>query len=207
MISLLAAAGMAGAAGWLWRRRPAWLALAGASFSALAGVLWIFRNPDRRTAGDAGEAVAPCDGRVRSVVWVEEPHFLKTPAQRITIQVRPGDVQVMRAPVAGTVRYHRYKPAGPASPTDDALWVGVRQTDGVRLLLRLAASPFWRVTPPFLGRRITTLIELDDAVQQGQVIGHLPLGGEVQVYIPANGQVAVAPGTRVQAGETVLAGL
>lgn len=207
VISLLAAVGLVGLAGWVWRRRPAWLALAGASFSALAGVLWIFRNPDRSTAGGLGQAVAPCDGQVRSVALVWEPRFLKTQAQRVAIKVRPGDVQITRAPVEGMVRYRRYQPLGQAGAADDTLWIGIRQPDGARVLIRLSASPFWRVLPPFIGRRITALLELEDAVQQGQVIGHLPLGGEVEIYLPTTTQMAIEPAERVRAGETVLAQL
>jgi phosphatidylserine decarboxylase len=207
VLSLLAVAGMAGAAGWLWRRKPAWLALAGASFSSLAGVLWIFRNPDRGTAGGIGLAVAPCDGQVSSVALIQEPRFLKAQAQRVTIRVRPGEVQVLRTPVEGVVRFRRYQLRGQAGEADDALWIGIRQPDGAGLLIKLRASRFWRAMPVFAGRRITALPDLEDFVQQGQVIGHLPLGGEVQVYLPATAQVAVEPGTLVRAGEMVLARL
>lgn len=206
-MSLLAAAGVAGSAGWLWQRKPAWLALAGASFSALAGVLWIFRNPDRSTAGGLDLAVAPCDGRVGSVALVHEQRFLKTQAHLVTIQIRPGDVQVTRAPVAGIVRHRRYQPRGQAGAAGDALWIGIQQPTGARVLIQWSASPFWRVVPAFVGRRITALPELEDAVQQGQVIGHLPLGGEVAIYLPATARIAVEPGTRVRAGEMLLARL
>ena len=207
VISLLAAAGLAGTAGSLWRRKPAWLALAGASFSALAGVLWIFRNPGRSTAGGLSLAVAPCDGEVRSVALVQEQRFLKAPAHQVTIRVRPGDVQVTRAPVEGVVRYRRYQPRGQAGEADDALWLGIRQQEGAKVLIKLSASRFWRAMPAFVGRRITALSDLEESVQQGQVTGHLPLGGEVQVYLPASAQIAVRPGARVRAGESLLAQL
>jgi phosphatidylserine decarboxylase len=207
VMSLLAAASVAGTTGSLWRRKPAWLALAGASLSALAGVLWIFRNPGRSTAGGLRLAVAPCDGEVRSVTRVQEPRFLKAPAHRVTIRVRPGDVQVTRAPVQGVVRYRRYQLRGQAGAADDALWIGLRQPDGAKVLVKFTASPFWRVMPSFIGRRITALLDLEDAAAQGQVTGHLPLGGQIDVFVPATSQVTVGPGTRVRAGETTLARL
>lgn len=204
VVGLLAAAGVTGSAGWLWRRKPAWLALAGAGASALAGVLWLFRSPDRSTAGGPGLAVAPCDGQVSSIALIHEPRFLKAQAFQIIVRVRPGNVQVMRAPVGGTVRYRRYQPRGQAGAVDDTLWIGVRQPIGARVLIQLTASPIWRLTPSFAGQRITALIELEDAVRQGQIIGHLPLGGQVQIYIPASAQLAVKPGVRTRAGETNL---
>lgn len=207
VMGLLAAAGVTGTIGSLWRRKPVWLALAGASFSALAGVLWIFRNPGRSTAGGLRLIVAPCDGQVHDVAIVSEQRFLKAPAYRITIRVRPGDVQVLRAPIAGIVRYRRYQPRGQAGAADDTLWIGIRQQAGARVLIQLSANPFWRVVPSFVGRRITALPELEDTVQQGQVIGHLSLGGEIAIYLPATAQVAVELGTLVRAGEMLLARL
>jgi phosphatidylserine decarboxylase len=59
--------------------------------------------------------------------------------------------------------------------------------------------------PPFIGRRITALLDLEDTVDRGQVTGHLPLGGQLDVFVPATAQVMAAPEMRVRAGETVLA--
>jgi phosphatidylserine decarboxylase len=205
--ALLVIASLTGIAGWLWRRRPGWLALAAASLSALAGVGWIFRNPPRQVPPGAGLVVAPCDGEVRRIALVQEPRFLKAPACQVTVQVRPGEVQVTRAPIAGVVRYRRYQPRGQAGQRDDTLWIGLRQHDGAQALVRLTASPFWRAMPPFIGRRITALLDLEDTFDQGQVTGHLPLGGQVDVFVPATAQVTATAGMRVQAGETVLAQL
>jgi phosphatidylserine decarboxylase len=204
---LLTIACLTGIVGWLWRRRPSWLALATASLSALAGVAWIFRNPLRQIPPEAGLVVAPCDGEVRQIAWAQEPRFLKAPACQVTIRVRPGDVQVARAPAAGVVRYRRYQPRGQAGQRDDTLWMGMRQQDGAKVLVKLTASPFWRVMPPFVGRRITALLDLEDITAQGQTTGHLPLGGDVDVFVPATALVTAQPGSRVRAGETVLAQL
>lgn len=207
VITLLGAAGLAGLVGWLLRRKPGWLVMTAASLSALAGVYWLFRNPPRHIPLGPQLVVAPCDGEVRQIALVQELRFLKALAYQVTIRVRPGDVQVTRAPATGVVRYRRYQPGGQAGQRNDALWIGIRQQDGARVLVKLTASSFWRVTPAFVGRRITALADLEDGVQQGQVTGHLPLGGEVQVYIPATAQIEVQPGTRVQAGATTLAHL
>jgi phosphatidylserine decarboxylase len=205
--ALLAIGSLAGIAGWLWRRRLGWLALAAANLSALAGVAWLFHNPPRQIPSDIGLVVAPCDGVVCRIARVQEPRFVKGPACQVTIQVRPGEVQVTRAPAGGVVRYRRYQPHGQAGQRDDTLWMGLRQPDGVKVLVQLTASPFWRAMPPFIGRRITALLDLEDTVDRGQVTGHLPLGGQVDVFVPATAQVTAEPGLRVRAGETVLAQL
>lgn len=205
VVGLLGGVALVGLAGWLTRRRPGWLVLASASLSALAGVFWIFRNPDRSSPAAPDAVVAPCDGDVLAISQVHEPRLLKGPAHRITLRVRPGDVQILRAPLAGSVRLRRYVTAGQSGEDSDALWLGIRQPAGGAVLLKLGVSSFWRAMPSYVGRRITALIDLEDAVGQGQVCGHLPLGGEAQVFIPSTAQVKVTASTRVRAGETILA--
>ncbi len=143
--------------------------------------------------------------RLRQIDLVHEPRFLKALAYQVTIQVHPGDVQITRAPSEGRVRYRRYQPGDRQNERDDALWIGLHHSNGAKVLLKLRASSFWRVMPAFAGRRITALLELEDTAQQGQVMGHLPLGGEVQIYIPNTAHMAVTPGARVRAGETIIA--
>jgi len=206
MISLLGSLGLTGLAGWMLQRKPGWLALAGASLSALAGVFWIFRNPPRSLPQEIGAVIAPCDGDVRAITLVQEPRLLRGPAHRITLRVRPGDVLFLRAPIAGAVRHRRYVTADQSGEDRDALWIGIRQPSAADLL-KLGVSSFWRAMPKNAGRRITVLIDLEDAVRSGQICGHLPLGGEATVFVPAAARVAVQTGTHVLAGETILARL
>lgn len=205
VVSLLAAFGLISLAGLLWRRNPVWLAPLGAACTGLAGVLWIFRNPERRAPAGAGLVIAPADGEIISIARIHEPRFLHAAAHQLTIRTHPGEVQITRAPVSGAVRYRRYQPAGQADQRDDTLCMGIRQPNGDRVLVSLTASSFWRMLPSYAGRRITCLPDLEDAVRQGQVIGHLPLGGLVNVYLPGTALVAVTQGQQVRAGETALA--
>lgn len=205
VIALLGSIGLAASVGWLLQRKPGWLVLSAASQSALAGVFWLFRNPSRSNPAGAGLVVSPCDGEVRKIDLVHEPRFVKALTYRVTIQIRPGDVQVTRSPSDGRVRYRRYQPGGQQNEHNDTLWIGIHHSSGVKVLIKQRASSFWRAMPAFVGRRITTLLDLEDAAQQGQVMGHLPLGGEVQIFIPDTAHMAVTPGTRVRAGETILA--
>jgi phosphatidylserine decarboxylase len=205
VIALLGALGLAGLAGWLLKRQRRWLILAAVSQSALTGLFWLFRNPTRRSPQDPNLVAAPCDGDVRGVTMVQEERFLKAPAYQVTIRVRPGDVQIMRAPIEGFVRYRCYQTGGSTEARDDVIWFGTRQPDNGRVLVQLTSSGFWRIMPRHHGRRITVLPDLEDSVQQGQITGHLPLGGEVQVYVPVTAQIAVGPGVHTRAGETVLA--
>ncbi|MFZ2487961.1 MAG: phosphatidylserine decarboxylase [Anaerolineae bacterium] len=205
VVSILSALGLSGLAGWLGQRKPGWLVLAGAGLSALAGVLWIFRNPPRSVPQGADLVVAPCDGAVVRVNTVLEPRYLRAPAYEVTIQITPADVQITRAPAAGFVRYRRYQTSNETASGNDTLWFGIHQEQGARLLMAWTASTLWHRAPGILDQPITVLADLEDAVARGQVTGHLPLGGEVTVYVPVTAQIAVGPGVHVRAGETVLA--
>jgi phosphatidylserine decarboxylase len=207
VLGLLSALGALSLAGLLRGRQRAWLAPATAALAGLAGVLWIFRSPQRRTPAGDGLAIAPCDGEIVAIAEVVEPHFLKAPACRITIRLHASQVQIIRVPLKGTIQYRRYLPASQASQPDDALIIGIRQRDNGRALLRLSASPFWRLLPSDAGRRITFPPDLENAVQAGQVAGHLPLGGQVDLYLSRTAQVAVTLGQQVRGGETILAQL
>ncbi len=207
VLGVLAALGALSLAGLLRGRHLAWLAPATASLAGLAGVLWLFRSPQRRTPAGDGLAIAPCDGEIVAIAEVPEPHFLQAPACQITIRLRANQVQIIRAPLPGTIWYRRYLPARPTSQPDDALIIGIRQRDNGRALLRLSASPLWRRLPSDAGRRITFPPDLENAIQAGQVAGHLPLGGQVDLYLARTARVAVTLGQQVSGGETILARL
>lgn len=202
---LLACASIAGLIGWLTTRRRFWLTpiLVGATLAA--ALLRLFHNPPR-TAPPAEHAVlAPNDGRVTGVTMVQEQRFLHGPAMRIDLHVRPWNVQVTRSPHSGTVRLRRYEPGEPKTRPDDAAWLGITSPTGARVAMLEVATPLWRRIPSHWARRILCWPELEDSVRAGEVIGHLTLGGTVEVFVPATGSVRVRAGQHVSAGETILA--
>lgn len=206
-LAVLGVTGLVGLLGWLIRRRPTWLAAAVLSQAGLAGLFWLFRSPARRTTSGAGLVVSPCDGVVTQINLAHESTFLDAVAYRITMRVRLRDAQVVRAPAQGIVRLRRYLPATLSDEPDDALWVGIRLHNAARVVTKLTASTWLRAAPSYWAQGIAYGPDLDDAVQTGQVVGRLSLGGTVTVYVPATAQITVGPGVCVRAGETVLARL
>lgn len=194
---------------WLRRRHGLSLALAGL-FASLAGaLLWIYRNPDRQPPAGPGLVLAPCDGHVAAVSNVSENRYVKGPAYFIRIAIGAADVQVNRAPTGGTIGYRRYEtgPLATGSPQVDRNWLGIERENQARVLLRQVASPFWQALPWQTARRIICWPDLGDTVEPGQIIGHLPLGGQMELYIPAGAQVKVRAGQAIKGGETVIAEL
>jgi phosphatidylserine decarboxylase len=206
VLVLFALAWLTGLAGWLATRQRPWLAPILASSAIAGGILWVFRNPVRPPASTRRSVLAPNDGRVQRVDVVREEHFIHGPATRIVLQVTPRDVQVTRAPLAGLVRLRRYESGKDSTQADDTLWLGIKG-DTTRLLLRQVASPRWRRLPAHWARRMLCWPDLEDTVQAGQVIGHLTLGGTVEVFIPIAATIRVRAGQAVLGGQTVMATL
>lgn len=202
---LLMALGFGSLVAWLGSRRRGWLAGAAAAASSLAALVWVHRNPVRQIAQSAESVLAPCDGVVERITQVEDAPFIRGPAHCIAIRVGIADVQVLRAPLQGTVRYRRYEFAGDGHE-DDRLSIGIRSAAGDgRVLLHFYGQRLWRVLPAYLATRIHYQPDLDDAVRLGQVTGYLPLGGRALMLVPASAHLAISPGDRVLAGETVAA--
>lgn len=226
-VVLLLGTGLTGLACWLRTKRRQWLGLFAISQAILAGLFWIFRQPMRCPPPQQGVALAVSDGTVTSIQQVNEPRILQDPAYRIDIAVSLLSPQVQRAPLSGLVCYRRYEPPGqsPSGEQRHSQWLGIEQAEGEPprakrkdleagaepaagyVLVRLVASSLWRLSPLCYVRRILCWPELGDTLQAGQQIGHLPLGGRLEVYLPPASRILARPGQRVRAGETILATL
>jgi phosphatidylserine decarboxylase len=203
------------ATGWALVALSAWAALRWASWPsygalALATALgvWLlvfFRDP--RRDGPRGDqlVIAPADGRVVSVVEVDEPSWLASRALRISIFMNVFDVHVNRYPVSGTVEHYHYHPGkfvhaatDKASLDNEQASLGLRGPRG-RLLVRQIAG--------LVARRIVTDDRPGTHAVQGSRLGMIRFGSRVDVFLPADQRArpVVAPGDRVHAGVTVLA--
>ena len=170
-------------------------------------VAYFFRDPER--SGQRGEAlvIAPADGRVVSVVDVDEPAFLHSPAKRVSIFMNVFNVHVNRYPVSGTVRYVHYNPgkflhaaAEKASLENEQMSVGLESRGKRhRVLVRQIAG--------LIARRIANYSREGETVEQGDRMGIIRFGSRVDVLLPAQSEVLVRPGDHTSAGTTVVAKL
>lgn len=193
---------------WMRTRQIPWLVAATLSSLGLAGLFWLYRTPSRPQGwtglADQFGLLWPADGRLVSQAACQEPRFLGGPALRLVISVPAWGPQVVWAPGTGTVAYRRYEPASRSAEGLESLWLGIVAEDGQRWLMRWVASPWWQRVPWFLARRIVCWPDLGDPVQQGEIIGHLPLGGRIELYTAPSAAVAAQPG-RCVAGRLPLA--
>ena len=191
----------------------AWLVLAALLWFRLwIGLVWLpvavwvvafFRDPLRE--GPRGDEVvlAPADGKVVSVIPIDEPGFLRGPAYRVSIFMSVFDVHVNRYPSRGRVALRSYVPgtfghamAEKASETNEQSTVGLDTPRG-RILVRQIAGA--------IARRIVTDHAQGALVAQGERMGLIRFGSRVDVFVPAGAVVAVRQGERTRTAQTVIA--
>ena len=192
---LILAAVRTGAAGWI-AASVLWFALA-------VWVVAFFRDPERAwTRGDR-LIVAPADGKVVSVIEVEEPAFLAGRARRVSIFMNVFDCHVNRYPTDGTVTYRHYNPgafghaaAEKSSLSNEQASVGLTTPRGKVLVRQIAG---------LVARRIVTDDEVGTAVHQGERMGMIRFGSRVDLFLPLDTRVLVRVGDTTRVGVTVVA--
>lgn len=162
-----------------------------------------FRDPERTGERGPDVVIAPADGKVVSIVDVDEPSFVGGRTQRIAIFMNVFDVHVNRYPMDGTVQYRQYTPgkfghaaADKASELNEQSSVGLLTARG-KLLVRQIAG--------LVARRIITDHQPGTEVKQGARMGLIRFGSRVDVFLPPGATVAVRVGDRTQAGRSVIA--
>lgn len=175
---------------WIWLPVAVW-------------VIAFFRDPARTGERGPSVAIAPADGKVVSIVEVDEPTFMGGRATRIAIFMNVFDVHVNRYPMDGAVAYRHYN-AGrfghaaedKASELNEQSSVGLTTAKGKVLVRQIAG---------LVARRIITDHAVGAAAVQGARMGLIRFGSRVDVFLPPGATVAVRVGDRTQAGKSVIA--
>jgi phosphatidylserine decarboxylase len=192
-ISLLAVAAVVvwATGNWAWGVVPVLLA---------AFFLWFFRDPERMVPAGNGLIVSPGDGLVTEAVAISTPDG---PRQRISIFLSVFDVHVNRSPIGGvltSVRYQkgRYLNAmNPASADQNEQNIVTVRGEGIEVTFKQIAG--------LLARRIVFNFREGDPVERGERVGLIKFGSRVDVLIPADAELQVKAGQRVNGGSSVLA--
>ncbi len=185
--------------------------LAAAGALALLGVLWgsllalvlsgamagFFRDPERRAPLIPGAILSPADGRVLETRGGDgEP-------LRLSIFLSLFDVHVNRSPVPGEVistdyKWGRFLPAfrRGASELNSQNAITIRGPLGEVKLVQVAGV---------IARRIVCWARRGDLLSRGERIGLIKFGSRVDLYLPPEARLKVAPGQRVKGGLSVVA--
>jgi phosphatidylserine decarboxylase len=192
----------------------AFVLLAGFAFAGwwIVAALWapiaiwvvaFFRDPER--PGPRGDQliIAPADGKVVSIIPMDEPEVIGGPATRISIFMNVFNVHVNRYPTDGTVVFRRYREGKFVNAALEKAALENEQSDigqtspGGPILSRQIAG--------LVARRIVTDHAAGYVARQGERMGLIRFGSRVDVFVPAGTTVRVKEGDITQAGVTVIA--
>lgn len=169
-------------------------------------LLVFFRDPVRVASPDPADIMAGAEGKIMSVVEVEEPEFLKTRAVRISIFLSLVDVHVNRAPIAGRVEHAQYYP-GARYFTFEEKSSELNQHSSIVIRGEKTSCVVKQIVGP-VARRVVYWLKPDQVLQKGERIGMMKFGSRLDMYFPREDvEVLVKKGDKVRAGETVVARL
>lgn len=152
--------------------------------------LFFFRDPERKPEGEG--LLSPADGVVLDV----------PDSKKIVIFMNLHNVHVNRSPLDGEVKEVVHIKGGfvPAfkkeSGQNERNILKLKTADGEIVVTQIAG---------LIARRIDCYVKSGDRVKRGQRIGMIRFGSRVDVTIPESFTVKVKPGSKVKAGQTVLA--
>ncbi|HWS15350.1 MAG TPA: phosphatidylserine decarboxylase, partial [Candidatus Methylomirabilis sp.] len=155
--------------------------------------LWFFRNPDRTPPSGAGVIVSPADGRIVYSGECPPGRYTSVPGKKVSVFMSPLDVHVNRAPVTGrvtSVRYH--KGAFHVASVDKASLMN--EQNGVAIATTGGPTVTYVQIAGMVARRIVCDLKEGDVVRQGQRVGMIRFGSRVDLYLPADVRLSVAPG-------------
>ncbi len=180
----------------LWIGAALWLPIA-------VWVVAFFRDPVRQGPRGDDLVLAPADGKVVSVIPIDEPAWLRGPSTRVSIFMNVFNVHVNRYPTRGIVAYRAYVKgkfghAGPekASTDNEQSSVGLDSPRGKLLIKQIAGS---------IARRIVTDHAAGTEVGQAERMGLIRFGSRVDVFVPLDAEILVKVGDYTKAAQTVVA--
>ncbi|WP_051631047.1 phosphatidylserine decarboxylase [Afifella pfennigii] len=184
----------------------------GVLFWLLLGLaIWMvifFRDPERIAPDGDDLVLAPADGTVQPLVEAVPPAELElgtAPLKRVSIFLTIFDVHVNRSPVTGRVARIAYKPGKFVNADLDK---ASEENERNGLVLDTPSQQVGVVQiAGLVARRIVCTTSEGAELRAGERFGIIRFGSRLDVYLPAGAEVAVKPGQRAVAGETILARL
>jgi phosphatidylserine decarboxylase len=176
-----------------------WISLTAIPFLLAIFFLIFFRDPNRDIPTEPGVIVSPGDGKVEEAEWIETTAGSRF---RISIFLSVFDVHVNRVPISGKVTLMEYREGQFLNAMSPESAILNEQTlivieDGEN-------SVSFKQIAGLLARRIVCDLKTGDVVQRGQRMGMIKFGSRVDVLMPADVELRVKPGDRVQGGKSIL---
>jgi phosphatidylserine decarboxylase len=181
--------------GWTW--------IAGLGLALGIFLVAFFRDPERHPPETKNVVLAPADGKVISVVKVDDAPLLTGEKIRVSIFMSPFDVHINRMPVTATVEElrHRagrflgaYKDGAVEQNEQNAM--RITDPEGRKLTIVQVAG--------FLARRIICKARQGETLDRGERFGLIMFGSRTDLYLPPEAEITVTDGQHVTGGETVI---
>lgn len=166
-------------------------------------VVAFFRDPSRE--GPRGESlvIAPADGKVVSIIPIDEPDVIGGPSQRVSIFMNVFNVHVNRYPATGEITFRRHRPGQFFNAATEKAALENEQSD---IGLRTARGPMLvRQIAGLVARRIITDHAVGTRVAQAERLGLIRFGSRVDIFLPPHAVIKVQLGETTLAGHTVIA--
>jgi phosphatidylserine decarboxylase len=170
-------------------------------FGILAAFMaFFFRDPKRDPPQDKNIVVAPADGRVTRVKPVDDGN--ENSATLVSIFLSPLDVHINRSPIAGAITNVSFTRGKFLMATDERASLVNEQNaltiegEKVTVVCKQIAG--------ILARRIVCWKQAGERVALGERFGLIKFSSRTDVLMPANVEVLVTEGTRVQGGTTII---
>jgi len=184
-----------------WRSHGAILIWCGAVFVFLgAFVVYFFRDPNRKIPGDSAAVVSPADGRVMEVV---DEELDGQRGKRISIFLAIWNVHVNRAPATGRIErvdYRRGKfhaAMRSRASVENEQNVIYLSTNHGRIMFKQIAG--------LIARRVICWKRPAETVAMGERFGLIRFGSRMDVWLPEDVEILVAPGQHVAGGSSIVA--
>jgi phosphatidylserine decarboxylase len=192
----------------------AWLLTPILGWLLLPVTIWciaFFRDPERDTSDAPGLIISPADGKLLPVVEAVPPPELQmgdAPRVRLSIFMNVFNVHVNRNPISGTVIALAYRPGkffnasfDKASVYNERMAIRVRPESATGQHSDLAVVQI----AGLVARRIVCELAQGQSVRRGMRFGMIRFGSRLDVYLPPGAHVVAQAGTKIVAGQTILA--
>lgn len=168
--------------------------------------LMFFRDPERVIPRSENDVVSPADGKVIISELVKDVRFSEEDALKISIFMNVFNVHVNRTPISGSVKQVHHVP-GVFLAADNEQAHLKNEYCAVTVTDKSGRDITFVQIAGLIARRIVCWLEPGDMVIQGRRFGLIRFGSRVDIYLPKDSQIAVRPGQKVIAGETIIANL
>ena len=176
--------------------------ISGIGLALTAFVVFFFRDPHRNHSQDSTHIISPADGAVMSITPLLEKDFMKCDAIKVTIFLSLFNVHINRSPIAGTVKYVKYRPGkflpafkSHASEINERNAIGI-EGQGIKIIVHQITG--------FIARRIVCRVKEGDVLEKGERFGLIKFGSCTEIIVPSNVEIKVKPGDKIKGASTII---